>query len=106
MSSFERVKKFLEEVEKDNIKFKKHFGDRVQKRPINQGMAIKLLKQKDKLLKVEDQPARSEGEEKYKIWLKLSNKYSLVLIVAIRKKDLYIITGWNTNIKWQKSIQK
>lgn len=106
MSSFDKVRKFLEEVEKGNIRFKRHFDERVQKRPINREMAIKLLKQTDKLLKVEDQPARGEGEEKYKIWLKLSNKYSLVLIVAICKKDLYIITGWNTNIKWQKSIQK
>ncbi len=106
MLSFERVRKFLAEVEREHIIFKQHFDERVQKRPINRGMAVSLLKQTDKLLKVEDEPAKMEGEEKYKIWLKLSNRYSLVLIVAIRQKDLYIITGWNTDTKWQQAIQK
>jgi len=106
MSSFQRVKEFLENVEQENIKFKQHFFDRVQERPISKEMARKCLKQTNLLLKVEDQPARTEGEEKYKLWIKLSNKYSLVLIVAIRKKVLNIITGWNTDRKWQKSIQR
>ena len=67
---------------------------------------IDYLKKTDRLLKVEDQPSRRKGEEKYKLWIKLSNKYSLVIIAAISKKDLYIITSWNTDRKWQKAIQK
>ena len=90
----------------ENIKFKHHFFERVRERPISEEMVRKYLKKTNHLVNVENQPSRNEGEEKYKIWLKLSNKYSLVLIVAIRKKDLYIITGWNTNRKWQKSIQR
>ena len=101
MSSFDSVLRFLDELKTENIVFKRHFEERIKQRPINKGMTIKLLKQKDRLLKVEEQ---SKG--KYKVWLKLSNKYNLVLIIAISKKDLYIITGWNTNTKWQKSIQK
>ncbi|MBU0459363.1 MAG: hypothetical protein KJ597_00350 [Nanoarchaeota archaeon] len=89
MSSLQRVKKFLEELKQENITFKHHFFERVQERPISEEMARKYLKQTDRLIKVEDQPARKEGEEKYKLWIKLSNKYSFVLIVAIRKKDLY-----------------
>jgi|SRR3989338_8549670 len=106
MSSFEKVKKFLQELDTEKIHFKKHFTERVRERPINQGMTLKLLKQTDKLLKVDEQSSINEGEEKYKLWLKLSHRYSLVLIVAIREKDLYIITGWNTDTKWQKAIQK
>src|SRR3989338_724345 len=106
MSSFEKVRKFLEELKDENIHFKKHFYDKTKERPISEGLARSSLKKTDKLLKVEEQPSRREGEEKYKLWLKLSNKYSLVVVAAISGKDLYIITCWNTDRKWQKEIQK
>ena len=106
MSSFEKVKKFLEELEDENIHFKKHFYDKTKERPISESMVKEYLKKTDRLLKVEDQPSRRKGEEKYKLWIKLSNKYSLVVIAAISEKDLYIITSWNTDRKWQKEIQK
>ena len=106
MPSFEKVKKFLEELNQENLKFKKHFYDKVKERPISEAMVREHLKKTDRLLKVEEQPSKREGEEKYKLWIKLSNKYSLVVIAAISKKDLYIITSWNTDRKWQKAIQK
>ena len=106
MSSFEKIKKFLEEVKDENIHFKKHFYDKTKERPISESLVKTSLKKTDKLLKVEEQPSRRESEEKYKLWFKLSNKYSLVVITAISEKDLYIITSWNTDRKWQKSIQK
>lgn len=106
MLSFERVKSFLEQVQKENIHFKEHFYDRVIERPISEELVLKYINQIDRLLKVEEQPARRLGEDKFKIWIKLSNKYSLVVVIAISEKDLYIITGWNTDRKWQKSIQK
>ena len=106
MPSFEKVKKFLEEVKDENIHFKKHFYDKIKERPISESLVKSSLKKTDKLLKVEEQPSRREGEEKYKLWFKLSNKYSLVVVAAISEKDLYIITSWNTDRKWQKSIQK
>ena len=64
------------------------------------------LRKTERLLYVEERPARKKDEKKYKIWIKLSNKYSLVLIIVILKKALYIITGWNTDRQWQKKIQK
>jgi len=106
MSHLEKIKKFLNEVSQDNIIFKKHFYDRIEKRPISEGLVREYLKKTDKLLKVEEQQPKRQGEEKYKLWIKLSNKYSLVVIVTISKKNLYIITSWNTNRKWQKSIQR
>ena len=106
MSSFDKVKKFLEELKDENIHFKKHFYDKTKERLISEGMVRENLRKTDRLLKVEDQPSRVQGEEKYKLWIKLSNKYSLVAIAAISGKDLYIITSWNTNRKWQKEIQK
>lgn len=106
MSPFDKVKKFLEELKEDNVKFKKHFYDKIKERPISEELLRKYLKKTDRLLKVEEQPSRREGEDKYKLWFKLSNRYSLVVVAAISKKDLYIITSWNTDRKWQKSIQK
>ena len=106
MDYFEKVKKFLEELEEGNIHFKRHFYDKIKERPISEGLVRTSLKKTDKLLKVESQPSRRVGEEKYKLWIKLSGKYNLVAIATISGKDLYIITCWNTNRKWQKELQK
>jgi len=106
MPSFGKIKRFLDALEEKDIHFKEHFYDKVKERPISEELIREYIKKTDRLLKVEEQPSRREGEEKYKLWIRLSNKYSLVIITAISKKDLYIITGWNTDRKWQKSIQK
>jgi len=106
MQSFDYVKEFLEKVKEENIKFKRHFYDKVKERPISEKQVREYLKKTDRLLKVEEQPSRREGEKKYKLWTKMSNKYSLVSIAIISKKGLYIVTSWNSDRKWQKSIQK
>lgn len=106
MSSFEKVKKFLEGVEDINISFKEHFYDRVSERPISEALVRKSIKNTGKLLSVEEQPAKKRSEEKFKIRIELSNKYHLVLIIVIGQKNLYIVTGWNSDGKWQKAIQK
>ena len=106
MDDLEKVKTHLEEIEQENIIFKPHFHKRIFERPISEELVRKYIQNTHKLLKVEKQPSKRKGEEKYKIWIKLSNKYSLVLIIAISQKGLYIITGWNTDRRWQKSIQK
>ena len=103
---FSKVKRFLEEVDDNNIIFKAHFYERSLERPISESLIRKKIKNTSKLLTVEKRPARREGEKKYKIEIELSNKYSLILIIVIAQKNLYIITAWNTNRKWQKSIQK
>lgn len=108
MSDLEKIRKFLEEIKDENIKFKAHFYDsiNVQERPINEGLVRKYLKKPANLINVEEQHSKLQGEEKYKLWLKMSNKYSLVVIAVASGKDLYIITAWNTDRKWQKAIQK
>ena len=85
MPSLEKVKKFLDALEEKDIHFKEHFYDKVKERPISEALVREYLHKTDLLLKVEEQPSRREGEEKYKLWIKLSNKYSLVVIVAISK---------------------
>jgi hypothetical protein len=100
------VEKFIARLEKiKKIVFKKHFYERAEERPISEYLVKEQIKKTQNILNVEEQKSLKK-EKKFKIWIKLSNKYSLVLIVSISKKTLYIITGWNTNRKWQKEIQK
>ena len=106
MENFEKIKNFLDSLTDENIKFKLHFFDKIKERPISKELVVNCLKKTERLLKVEEQKSTIEGQEKYKLWIKLSNKYNLVVIVGIVKKDLYIITAWNTDRKWQNSIQK
>ncbi len=102
MCDIKTVKKYLHNVE--NIFFKKHFKDRTRERPISEKIVLNCINVNN-IIDVEAQPGR-EREKKFKLWLRMSNRYCLVLIIAFSKKDLYIITGWNTNRKWQGAVQK
>jgi len=106
MQPFDKVKQFLDDLEQKDIRFKEHFYDKTKERPISEGMIRENLKKTNNLLSVEEQPARRNNEEKYKLWIKLSNKYSLVIVVTISGKALNIVTAWNTDRKWQNQIQK
>jgi len=106
MELFNSIKQFLVGLDENNIHFKKHFYDKIRERPISEGLVKSSIKKTEKLLAVEKQRSRIPGQEKYKFWIKLSNRYSLVVVAAISKKDLYIITAWNTDRKWQKELQK
>jgi len=95
------VKKFLEEIDQDKISFDPHFYKRIGERPINEGMVRKFLSQVNKLEKIE------QGKEgRFKLWFRMSNKYSLILIIEIIiSKDLKVISAWNSNRKWQNKLK-
>ena len=96
------IKKFLEELNQDDITFDPHFYKRVEERPINKVMAISFLSQINKLEKIE----RGKGE-RFKLWFKMSRKYSLVLIIEIDiSKGLKVISAWNTDRKWQDKLKQ
>ena len=96
------VRKFTEELNQDNIEFDSHFYKRIGERPINEGMVRSFLFQLNKLEKIE----RGKGE-RFKLWFKMSTKYSLVLIVEIdTTKVLKVISAWNTYTKWQNKLKQ
>lgn len=96
------VKSYLEKLTPDKIKFDSHFYKRLRERPISEGMVRSFLSQINKLEKVE------QGKnERFKLWYKMSAKYSLVLIVEIEiTKGLKVISAWNTNRKWQGKLRR
>ncbi len=106
MDDFSNAKYLLEKTPKKNIRFKKHFYERTRTRPINEELVLKTLNNTNALLHAERQETENESEKKYKLWLKLSNRYSLVVVGVFTKKYLYIITAWNTDRKWQRKILK
>lgn len=97
------VKKFLEELNQDNIIFDSHFYKRTGERPISESMARRFLSQLNKLEKIE----QGKGE-RFKLWFKMSRKYSLVLIIEIFEttKVLKVVSSWNTDRKWQDKLKR
>lgn len=97
------VKTFLEELSQNNIIFDPHFYKRTGERPISESMARSFLSQIRKLEKIE----KGKGE-RFKLWFKMSRKYSLVLIVEINDttKILKVISAWNTDRKWQDKLKQ
>lgn len=96
------IKKFLEVLNQDNITFDYHFYKRIGERPVSESMVRSFLSQINKLEKVEQGKGR-----RFKLWFKMSRKYSLVLIIEINSsKDLKVISAWNTSRKWQDKLKK
>lgn len=97
------VKEFLEKINQENISFDPHFYKRSEERPINEGMIRNFLSQTNKLEKIE----LGKGKDRFKLWFKMSRKYSLVLIIEIElSKDLKVISAWNTYRKWQDKLKQ
>jgi hypothetical protein len=96
------IKKFLENLNQNEIIFDLHFYKRIGERPINEGMIRSFLSRPDRLEKIE------QGKEKrFKLWFKMSRKYSLVLIIEINiSKGLKVISAWNTDRKWQGKLKR
>ena len=97
------VKTFLEELDSENITFDPHFYKRTGERPVSESMTRSFLSQLNKLEKIEC----GKGE-RFKLWFKMSRKYSLVLIIETRDttKVLKVIIAWNTDKKWQDKLKK
>ena len=97
------VKSFLENLNQDNIIFDPHFYKRSGVRPISESMARSFLSQINKLDKIE----QGKGGNRFKLWFKMSQKYSLVLIVEMgAAKGLKVISAWNTDRKWQDKLKQ
>ncbi len=100
------VKSFLEELNQNGVIFDPHFYKRTKERPINEGMVRNFLSQTDKLEKIE----RGKELNRFKLWFKMSKKYSLVviteIIIEINSKGLKVISAWNSNRKWQNQLKQ
>lgn len=97
------VKKFLSKINQDNIKFDSHFYKRTAERQINEGMVRDYLSKTEKLEKIEI----GRGNNRFKLWFKMSRKYSLAVIIEIMiSKDLKVISAWNTDRKWQDQLKQ
>lgn len=97
-----KIKKFLEKVDQKKIIFDKHFYKRSRERPVDEGLVRSFISKINKLEKIE-----KGNKGRFKLWLKMSRKYSLILIIEILvSKDLKIISAWNSNKKWQKQLKQ
>ena len=97
------VKEFLERLNQDNITLDSHFYKRSGERPINESMIRSFLSQINKLEKIE----LGKGKDRFKLWFKMSRKYSLVLIIEVSfTKGLKVISALNTNKKWQDKLKQ
>ncbi len=97
------VKKFLEKLTQDNIIIDPHFYKRSRERPINESLVRSFLSQLNKLEKIE----QGKDKDRFKLWFKMSRKYSLVLIIEINlSKDLKVISAWNSYKKWQDKLKQ
>ena len=97
------VKEFIETLNQNKIIFDTHFYKRSEERPINESIVRSFLSQINKLEKIE----QGKEKDRFKLWFKMSRKYSLVLIIEVSpSKDLKVISAWNSDRKWQKKLKQ
>ena len=97
------IKEFLGKLNQDNISFDSHFYKRSGERPVNESMVRSYLSHIDKLERIE----QGKGKERFKLWFKMSGRYSLILIIEINvSKGLKVISAWNTDRKWQNKLRQ
>lgn len=97
------VRALLEQLNQNEIEFDPHFYKRSAERPINEGMVRKFLSNLNSLVKIEI----GNGTNRFKLWFKMSRRYSLVIIIEISSaKVLKVISAWNTNEKWQDKLKQ
>ncbi len=105
VETLEELKKILKDLKKREIIFKSYFYTKnIERSYLNEDLIIKSLKDVNNLMGFQKQLIK--GEERYRMGIKLSNKYSLVIVAQIKNKNLNIITAWKTSRKWQKAIQR
>jgi hypothetical protein len=88
------------------IKFSPHFYSKKRnERPyLNEGIVERALKDFDNYLGFQK---HSVGDKtRFRIGVKLSNKYIFVVVVELKEQGLNIVTAWKTNRKWQRVLQK
>lgn len=97
------IKKFLENLNQDDVSFDPHFYKRSRERPITEGMVRSFLSQANKLQKVEQR----KEKDRFKLWFRMSGKYSLIVIIEIKlSEDLKVISAWNTSRTWQNQLKR
>jgi hypothetical protein len=100
MDDFEKIRKFIENIDEKNVIFTRHAYDRFSQRQMREGLVNSFLRTPDRLFLVERQSARGLWEEKFRIWFKMSSRYSLVVVIVISEKDLYVLSCWPCDKKW------
>ena len=85
VKSEEELKKFLENINKEDIHFKKHFYDKqeLDRKYLSEELVIKALKNTNNFLGFQDQS--KDAAEKYRIGFKLSGRYNLVAVCEVKK---------------------
>lgn len=105
INNLDELKKILKEINDKDINFIPYFYTKKEDRPdITDEFVKEKIKDIDNTLGFQYQIVKEK--ERYRIGIKLSNKYKLVVIAEIKEKGLNIITAWKTSRKWQKAIQK
>jgi hypothetical protein len=106
MGDLEKVKKLLSGITEADIHERDHYKKQKEKRADIDKAPECLLNGTDNLINAETQEPDKRGELKYKLDFSLSGKYSLIIIISIIQTDVYIISAWKENKKWQKALQK
>jgi hypothetical protein len=112
--NLKELKMMFSELKDNQIYTTKHAKERIQdkRRKINYAQLLNLIKTQRGLYKFEEQKARNEDEQKFKIWFRLNYLFDMnIYVVLIFKKEkslnmLEIISAHKVKRRIQKEIKK
>jgi len=94
------IKRFLDNVDEKDVHFKPLFHASIAGRHLSEELVRAFMRKTGKLEFFLAQKARRVGEDKYKLWFKMSSKYALVVVAVFSGKDLYIVNAWIEDRRW------
>jgi len=105
IKTLDELKRFLTFLNIEEIKFVPYFYTKKKERPyITEDLIRNKLKSIKDILGFQRQVVKNKV--RFRIGIRLSGRYTLVVVSEPKEKCLYIITAWKTSRKWQKQIQK
>src|SRR3989344_7588303 len=112
--NLKELKIMFSEFKDNQIYITKHAKERIQdkRRRINYSQILNLIKTQNGLYKFEEQKAKNEDEQKFKLWFRLNYIFDMnVYVVVIFKKEkslniLEIISAHKVKRRIQKEMKK
>ena len=103
--NLEELKAKLKTFKKEDIIITYHAEIRASVRKVNFDEVKENIVNPEKLVFVEQQKARYEGEEKYDCYFAISKNFSHRYVLAINRKVI-IVTIISINKSWQRILEK
>ncbi len=102
--NMDEIKKRLDSIGQNNIVFTKHVETKIAVRGFKKDFVCKALIDTKNLNYIEEQ--KDENGLKYRLEIKLSNKYNFIAVVSFNAEKINVVTCYKESVKRVRGLKK